>query len=307
MKIVKSYAFKPKYKRDNGLVVLDSDSLPLPDGFDRRETTMVLLPAGQVAGNHKHPRQEAYLCLNKQVELHWVDEAGMTYIEQMVEEGNDPKLFVIPAFVPHAVVNKGEKDVTLLGYADDSLTDVEPAEVVNSRVPEDVGLPEQEVTLTARLLSKLKPGFLPFDIFHQVTRLVATPIIEVVPLRRSPNGKVEILLLKREADDPVWPGQLHVPGTVVRASDTPGSFDEALGRVLNKELVSVTTSKPVFVKNILHFSGRGMEVSQIFWTEIQGEPVTGEFYEPDDLPQTIVKSQLDFIPDAVAHFRDVRP
>lgn len=136
--------------------------------------------------------------------------------------------------------------------------------------------------------------------------MAATPIIEVVPLRKSSNGKVEILLLKREADDPVWPGQLHVPGTVVRASDAPGSFEESLNRILVKELAGVNTSKPTFVENILHHSGRGMEVSQIFLTEIQGKPVVGEFYDIDDLPQSIVKSQLDFIPDAIAHFRKSR-
>jgi hypothetical protein len=167
-------------------------------------------------------------------------------------------------------------------------------------------LSESEVKQAAALLSRLKPGLLPFEIFHEVARVSTMPIVEVVPLRVAQRGITEILLLQREDDDPVWPGQLHVPGTVVRASDTPGSFDDPLNRVLTKELANTKTTSPVFVKNILHHSGRGMEASQIFWVEVEGEPAGGKFYDVDSLPESIVQSQLDFIPDAIAHFRDAK-
>lgn len=169
---------------------------------------------------------------------------------------------------------------------------------------DDTKLSEHEITQVSTLLAKLEPGFLPFAIFHQVTRLAAMPIVEVVPLRVSANGRIEVLLLLRETDDPVWPGQLHVPGTVVRATDTPGSFDAPLQRVLSKELTGTRTSEPHFVKSILHYSGRGMEVSQVYWVEVQSEPVEGVFYDAEDLPDTIVRSQLDFISDTIAHFTD---
>lgn len=155
-------------------------------------------------------------------------------------------------------------------------------------------------------LSTLEPGVLPPEIFQAVTRLVATPIVEVVPLRRGKQGKPEVLLLRREADDPVWPNQLHVPGTVVRSSDTAGNFGDAMGRISN-ELGGVTLKSPTFVQNIIHHSGRGMEVSQIYWVEISGdEPLRGEFFMADDVPEGIVRSQLDFIPVAVAHYMDSR-
>lgn len=171
---------------------------------------------------------------------------------------------------------------------------------------ENTKLSDQQIAQIATLLSKLEPGFLPFDIFHQVTRLVATPIVEVVPLRLNSRGKVEVLLLEREADDPVWPGQLHVPGTVVRATDAPGSFNVPLQRVLAKELTGTKTSEPTFVKSILHHSGRGMEASQVFWVEVQNEPTSGTLYPIEALPHEIVASQLDFIPDVIAHFKATR-
>ena len=162
---------------------------------------------------------------------------------------------------------------------------------------------DDEIANLADLLARLEPGFLPFKIFHQIARLVTMPIVELVPLRVMDRGNVQVLLLKREADDPVWPNQLHVPGTVIRSSDTSGSFADPLQRVITKELAGTRTSEPTFVKSILHHSGRGMEASQIFWVEVQGEPREGTFYDADALPPNIVRSQLDFIPDAVADFK----
>lgn len=52
-------------------------------------------------------------------------------------------------------------------------------------------------------LRDLQPGFLPRDIFAQITRLVVTPIIGVVPLRKV-GDSVEILLLRRPVSDPNW-------------------------------------------------------------------------------------------------------
>jgi len=163
-------------------------------------------------------------------------------------------------------------------------------------------LPEAEVTQVTKLLSMLEPGFLPFELFHQIARLVVTPIIELVPLRVSATGSVEILLLPRPADDPIWPGQLHVPGTVIRATDSPHSFHDGLQRTVN-ELGDGDIGVPVFVKNLLHPSGRGMEATQVYWVEIKSQPRIGKFYSADKLPTLIVKTQLDFIPDAIAHFK----
>jgi hypothetical protein len=166
------------------------------------------------------------------------------------------------------------------------------------------GITKEELNTVTDILSKLQPGVLPFPIFHAITRLVATPIIEIVPLRRNEKGGIDILLMKRDANDPVWPGQLHVPGTVVRASDTEGSFSDAFSRILSKELSGFTTSTPVFVKNIIHNSGRGMEVSQIYWVEVSDSNDNADkFYDTDSYPNELVQSQLDFIPDAVQYFK----
>lgn len=167
----------------------------------------------------------------------------------------------------------------------------------------DHNLTEKETQVATELLSKLEPGVLPFSIFHEVARLVATPIIEIIPIRQNQSGQTEILLLRRDDSDPAWPNQLHVPGTVVRATDNPGSFKDAFDRILEGELGGVSSTKPHFVQNILHNSGRGMEVSQIYWVELSGGTIkNGEFHNANDLPDTIVKSQLDFISMAIDHY-----
>ncbi len=171
----------------------------------------------------------------------------------------------------------------------------------------DQQLSQTEITEVVSSLSKLHPGLLPFEIFHAITRLVATPIIELVPVRLNKKGIPEILLLRRDANDPVWPNQLHTPGTVVRGSDVPGSFQDAFNRIAG-ELGGVQLSHPTFVKSILHHSGRGMEVSQIYWAEIYDTETTlvGNFFAADTLPDETVQSQLDFIPDVVRHYIQTR-
>jgi hypothetical protein len=78
---------------------------------------------------------------------------------------------------------------------------------------------DDEAAQAAKILSKLTPGTIPSSIFHAIARLMALAIVELIPLRTTAGGVVEILLIPRGATDPIWPGQLHVPGTVVRSSD----------------------------------------------------------------------------------------
>lgn len=158
-----------------------------------------------------------------------------------------------------------------------------------------------EIDSIVETLAKLDPGVLPAKVFHAIARIVATPIIEVVPIRHGAAGP-EVLLVRRESNDPVWPNQLHVPGTVVRASDKADNFKDAFERI-SGELGGIMLKKPVLATNIIHHSGRGVEVSQIYWIDITGvEPTIGDFFAADKLPEEIVHSQLDFIPAAVAHF-----
>lgn len=151
-------------------------------------------------------------------------------------------------------------------------------------------------------LKKLEPGFLPYDIFVQIARLVALPIIEFVPLRMN-GAIVEVLLLHRGEDDPIWSGEWHTPGTVVRATDNAKNIYEAFERILKDELAGTKTENMHFVGSILHKSKRGTEQAQVFWVEVMEEPKAGVFYPVTALPKKMMESQKAFIAQAVESFQ----
>lgn len=165
-------------------------------------------------------------------------------------------------------------------------------------------LSKEEIQTVATILSKLQPGLMPFDIFHQFARIAVLPIVEVVPLRLQ-GGKVEVLLTRREADDPIWPSKLHTTGTVLRATDEAGSFKTAFERI-NAELGSTQLAPPVFVMNSFNGLGRGREYAAIHWAECLGEPKAGAFYPVDSLPDDLVEGQRPFIAAAAAAFTAAR-
>jgi uncharacterized RmlC-like cupin family protein len=127
MSSIERYPVEPKYQKENGLYVIDSDDLPFPADFRIAERSIVRIPAGQVAGNHRHPRLEAYVTCDD-VTLVWVDENGERHMEAM-GEASGLALFVVRSMVPHAVVNHSQSGATIIGFADGPLVDVEPMQV----------------------------------------------------------------------------------------------------------------------------------------------------------------------------------
>jgi hypothetical protein len=161
---------------------------------------------------------------------------------------------------------------------------------------------EEDTQKLVSYLKQLEPGFLPYDIFVQIARLVTLSIIEFVPLRSS-DGDVEVLLLERPERDEFWPGEVHVPGTVVRPTDSTGKIYKAFERIHQDELRGTELSDYHFVGNILHRSKRGMEHAQVFWVEVTGEPKIGKFHPADKLPSNLIESQRSFIEQAVRSYK----
>src|ERR1700722_3027250 len=97
-------------------------------------------------------------------------------------------------------------------------------------------LNETELTVVVESLKKLEPGFLPYPLFQEMARLIALPIVDVVPVRRGQNGRIEVLLTQRKSYDAFWPNMWHNPGTVVRATDEDSDYVDAARRVFRDEL-----------------------------------------------------------------------
>lgn len=161
----------------------------------------------------------------------------------------------------------------------------------------------EEVSQLENLLKKLEPGFLPLPVFLQVCRLTVTPVVEVVPLRINKKGKVEVLLLQREADDRYWPGQWHTPGTVMRSTDKSGSYEDAFRRIFKYEMLGTKVGKPVFVNYEFAKYKRGKTIQAIYWVEVlEDHPKIGIFSDIDHLPVNIVEGQSEMVKQVAAHF-----
>lgn len=157
----------------------------------------------------------------------------------------------------------------------------------------------------ATLLKGYEPGFLPYPVFEQIARLVALPIVEFIPFRQQ-AGQIEVLLIARPEDDALWPGLLHTPGTVVRATDIQsesGQIWTPFKRILHDELLDTEVGTPHFVGSQLHTSKRGVEQAQLYWVEVKSDPLVGKFYPVTLLPSTLIESQILFINLAVTSYQ----
>lgn len=144
-------------------------------------------------------------------------------------------------------------------------------------------------------LSTLKPGKLSLEIFNQIARLTVTPVLEIVPLFVDSNGRIKVFLLHRGSDDQNWENMYHVPGTIILASDTPGSYNDALSRIIKANLVQYEPSKPVFVTNKLCKVSRGMETAHIYLVQLSKKPEENSLFDQGELPNNLIEGHRDFI------------
>lgn len=160
-----------------------------------------------------------------------------------------------------------------------------------------------EIKTVTQLLKKLEPGLLPLSIFNEITRIFVSSIVEIVPLKKK-NGVTQVLLVRRESDDPFWPNMWHTPGTVLRATDRKGDLNDAFQRILNSELGCTEEITPIFVDIRFSQSTRGSEFSAIYYINMVGKTKNGEWFDASSLPQDLVKSQGELIKKAVDGFEE---
>lgn len=156
----------------------------------------------------------------------------------------------------------------------------------------------------AKMLSRLEPGELSLDIFNQLARLTVMPVVEIVPFIQDEYGGLKVLLLKRSANDPLWANQYHVPGTIVLATDTPGSFSDAINRIVDSKLIDYEPTGTSFVDVQLCHVTRGAEVAIIFKTDLATIPDNSMLFDPSDLPDNMIEGQAEFVRVALKAYRE---
>jgi hypothetical protein len=145
----------------------------------------------------------------------------------------------------------------------------------------------------ADLLNHYTPGFLPEPLFVSIARLVVLSAVEFIPLRKAPNGDIEVLLFKRPSTDPVWPNKLHTPGTMLRPTDD--SFVSAYDRLFKDELNLSHPATPLFIGSYLTHHKRGSIVTLEYLINITDETFEGEFYNVTELPESFIIEQKEMV------------
>lgn len=172
----------------------------------------------------------------------------------------------------------------------------------------------EEIEMVVDVLRRLKPGFQDRRIFEQTARLNVMSTVEMAPLRKTSEGKTQILLTQRAADDPFWPNEWHIPGTFMLTTDKrqgPHDHSDEFKRIFGDkgELGNSIqlVSEPVFVDSEMRDTRRGTEHSAVHYAEVTGEPTVGRFFDADQFPYNVptpgvVEHQINCITIAVKRF-----
>lgn len=155
-------------------------------------------------------------------------------------------------------------------------------------------------------LESQEPGYLPKRLFWLVCRLSVTTTTELAPIREE-NGRLQVLLTKRPDDDEFWPGEWHIPGVVIRATDEKGSLKNPIERILEDELEGMVPLRdtPKLAQIWFGQIARGAELDHVLYypTDSNHETDTMKFFDVDDLPLNIMEHQREMVANIAALYR----
>jgi hypothetical protein len=170
-------------------------------------------------------------------------------------------------------------------------------------------LTNTEIKDVAEKLKKLKPGFLPFDLFYQFNRLKVTITIEVVPLCLGPNGEVMVVLFNRGPDDAWWPNLYHTPGTClvngdITKKDEWGLPTRTFKRLKKAEFKGINLiSSPVFIGNLSHQTNRGPESVHVYIQKVDYKSAKPYLFPVKNLPKNMMDHQISMIKKCASFFK----
>lgn len=151
----------------------------------------------------------------------------------------------------------------------------------------------EEIKVAAEIISRAGSP-IPTILFTEMAKLVATPLIELLPFSIN-DGKLSIRMIPRPEDDIIWKGQIHVPGSAYRRRE---NIEPVLQRLFQGELAEKATGGNIKYLGInFHDSERGTELAHVcyFVEEEEKELRVGQLYPVNALPDKVVPSQLPMI------------
>jgi ADP-ribose pyrophosphatase YjhB (NUDIX family) len=153
--------------------------------------------------------------------------------------------------------------------------------------------------LLAELLREMREGskdYFPEEAWYEIHRCFAIPYVEVVIVERDVVGPGRVYLVRRERDDPHWPGEpWHVPGGIWRVSQT---LEEACQAVAARELdVGVSVHFEVMTLKWKDHAYAN-PISHVCVCEAERTPLKSErarFFAHDELPSNMLIHHRDFV------------
>jgi hypothetical protein len=180
------------------------------------------------------------------------------------------------------------------------------------------GMTQEELAeLATSCLERLEPGRQPLPLFTQMARLVVTSTVEMVPFMPV-NENPKVLLAKRSDDDPWWPGQWHLPGTVLLPTDAAldvHDYGTPVDRLFKDEFHgSIVRDGPVTIFDAQRRSwARGSEQTVFGWSRIDlargsdevsgGELFNAEYVENELAGESVIDGHLSSVKRALRHYR----
>lgn len=152
-------------------------------------------------------------------------------------------------------------------------------------------------TQVATFLRSYKGQLLPPEVFYAIAETMALPYVELVIFKASSQHQ-QVLLTKREDDDPYFPGKWHVPGTLLRSTDVTFRGDDlslAVKRLTDEELQGLEISHLSFSGFHFHKVARGVGLSLVLVALATEEPKIGQYFYVNHLPENIIPEQAVFI------------
>ena len=123
--------------------------------------------------------------------------------------------------------------------------------------------------MVAQLLKPIRPDQpLGTSLFNSIARLSVSVGVDVIALRTTAFGVVEVFSMKRDRREKSAPGLWHVPGTILR----PGEEYPAAFRRLETHELGVAIKHSTFIGESFTRDERGWYLMKTFLVRLGGEP-----------------------------------
>jgi hypothetical protein len=175
---------------------------------------------------------------------------------------------------------------------------------MSQKVKLTAGLTAEEETHLIKLLKKVRQPW-SYEFYLGFCPLACLTATETVFLRWI-KGRLYVLLVKRDSNDPHFKGQVHSPGSMLRATDNKGegldAFKDPIARACKEVNFDPESIRLKFAGFLSHNTPRGAELAMIFACLCEGEdPVFSgnDWYLVDQLPGNIISHHLAIVKIAV--------